>query len=76
MTVKQTLVENRRGINSAVSEVSNLFKDMAKLIGDQREEIIASGETVLRASQNNMLLDAKHLAIDINLCEKRRAFGC
>ena len=23
-----------------------------------------------------MLLEAKHLAIDINLCDKRRAFGC
>ena len=23
-----------------------------------------------------MLLEAKHMAVDINLCEKRRPFGC
>ena len=74
--VKRSMVDNRRNINSAVSEVTKMYSDMSSLIDRQKEEIIAAGETVLRASQNNMLLEAKHMPVDLNLCEKRRAFGC
>ena len=32
VTVKQVMVDNRKNINTAVSEVNSLYSDMAKLI--------------------------------------------
>ena len=32
VTVKQTMVDNRKNINAAVSEVNSLYSDMTKLI--------------------------------------------
>lgn len=31
---------------------------------------------ILQASHNNLLLNAKHMSIDLNLCNTRMVFGC
>ena len=72
------MVENRKNINSAVGEVNKLYSEMSQLIAKQKEEMDSSCEYILQASHNNLLLNAKHMTIDLNLCSEntRRTFGC
>ena len=38
--------------------------------------MISYSDYILQASHNNLLLNAKHMSIDIGLCSTRRVFDC
>ena len=70
------MVENRKNINSAVGEVNKLYSAMSDIIDEQKEEMISQCDYILQASHNNLLLNAKHMSIDLGLCSTRRVFDC
>ena len=38
--------------------------------------MISECDYILQASHNNLLLNAKHMSIDLNLCKTRMVFDC